>query len=324
MSDVSPGPKKRAIEKMVRQRATDREPTPLLALVSENLTHGLWSAFQRLLGEGTEIRAQPPSLVRFADFCEAAEPNSIFGTFRLSEWGGNGLIVMEPRLVDVAVETLLGGGKMAGTVPEERELTTVDRAIAGRFIRVVIDELARVLTRTERSIGPLTAKLVKLESNARLLTVARRDDSIIKTTYDVVLSQGELGGRFDLLLPDALLEPSPRKLRHLEPSARHGTDEPVPGPLLAILPDTPLTLHAVVDRLTLSLADIAAWREGTLLPLGVGAELPIILYGEREAGPGLGRQMFVGRLGASQGRKAVRIIAANEEFAEKPGAEVLP
>jgi hypothetical protein len=34
--------------------------------------------------------------------------------------------------------------------------------------------------------------------------------------------------------------------------------------------------------------------------------------------------MFVGRLGASQGRKAVRIIAANLESAEKPGMEVLP
>jgi hypothetical protein len=49
-----------------------------------------------------------------------------------------------------------------------------------------------------------------------------------------------------------------------------------------------------------------------------------MLYGERETGPGLGRQMFVGRLGASQGRKAVRIIAANTELVEKPGAEALP
>jgi flagellar motor switch protein FliM len=292
--------------------------------VSENLTYGMWSAAQRLLGDGTEVRAQPASLVRFADFCEGAEPNSVFGTFRLSEWGGNGLIVMEPRLVDVAVEALLGGGKVSGTVPAKRELTTVDRTIAARFMRLAIDELARVLTRTERSIGPLTAKLVKLESNARLLTVARRDDLVVKTSYDVVLSQGELGGRFDLLLPDAILEPSPRKLRHLEPPARHGIEEPVAGPLLAILPDTPLTLHAVVDRLTLSLADIAMWQEGTLLPLDVDAELPITLYGEREAGPGLGRQMFVGRLGASQGRKAVRIIAANAESVEMPGAEVLP
>jgi hypothetical protein len=63
-----------------------------------------------------------------------------------------------------------------------------------------------------------------------------------------------------------------------------------------------------VDHLTLSLADIAQWREGTLLPLGVAAEAPTILYGEKEEGPGLGRKMFAGRLGTSQGRKAVRIL----------------
>jgi flagellar motor switch protein FliM len=323
MSEVSPRPK-RAIEKMVRRRATDQQHSPLLAAIPENLTYGMWSAVRRALGEGTEIRAEPPSLVRFADYCETAAPNSVFGTFRLSEWTGNGLIAMESRLVDLAVERLLGGGKVAGAVLENRELTSVDRAIAGRFIRVAIDELARVLARTEQNVGPLTAKLVKLESNARLLTVARRHDTVAKVSFEVVLSGGERGGRFDLLLPDAILEPARRKLRHREPLAGHGADAPAAGPLLAILPDTPLTLHAVVDRLMLSLADIAAWQEGTLLPLGVDAERPVMLYAEKETGPGLGRQMFVGKLGASQGRKAVRIVAANLESADKPGAEALP
>jgi flagellar motor switch protein FliM len=309
---------------MVRRRATDAEHSSLLASVPENLTYGVWSAVRRLLGEGTEIRADPTSLVRFSDYCEAAAPNSVFATFRLGEWNGNGLIVMEPRLVDLAVETLLGGGQVAGAVPETRELTTVDRAIAGRFIRVAIDELARVFARTEPKAGPLTAKLEKLETNPRLLTVARRQDTVAKASFEVVLAQDKHGGRLDLLLPDTILEPARRKLRHLQSPARHGTDEPAAGPLLEILPETPLTLHAVVDRLTLSLEDIAAWREGTLLPLGVDAERLVTLYGEREAGPGLGRQMFVGRLGASQGRKAVRVIAANRESAEKPGMEVLP
>jgi flagellar motor switch protein FliM len=324
MSDVSPKPSKRAIEKMVRRRATDPEQSPLLASLPENLTYGVWSAVRRLLGEGTEIRSVPPSLVRFGDYCEAAEPNSVFGTFRLSEGGGNGLIVMESRLVDVAVETLLGGGRVAATVPEPRELTTVDRAIAGRFIRVAIDELARAFARTEQNLGPLTAKLVKLESDARLLTVARRQDTVAKVSFEVVLGPGGHAGRLDLLLPDAILEPARRKPRHREAQVRHGSDVPAAGPLLAILPETPLTLHAVVDRLTLSLADIAAWQEGTVLPLAVDAERPVMLYGERETGPGLGRQMFVGRLGASRGRKAVRIIAANPEAAHNPSAESLP
>jgi flagellar motor switch protein FliM len=314
MSDSNPSPTKRVIEKMVRRRATDVDRGPLLALVPENLTHGVWSALRRLLGGDTDVRADPTSLVRFADYCEAAETGSVFGTFRLSEWGGSGLTVMEPRLVDVAVETLLGGGRVARS----------GSAIAGRFIRGVIDELARVLAHTERSTGALTAKLVKVESDARLLTVARRQDMVAKASFEVFLKQGEQGGRLDLLLPEAILEPARRKLRHLEPSAGHGTDAPAAGPLLEIIPETPLTLHAVVDRLTVSLADVAAWEEGTLLPLGVGAERPVTLYGEREAGPGLGRQMFVGRLGASRGRKAVRIIAANLETLDGPGAEVLP
>jgi hypothetical protein len=56
----------------------------------------------------------------------------------------------------------------------------------------------------------------------------------------------------------------------------------------------------------------------------VGAEGPTILYGEREGGPGLGRKMFVGRLGASQGRKAVRLLAVIPGSADDIGAETLP
>ena len=324
MTDASPSPSKRAIEKMVRRRATDPDRSSLLALVPENLTYGVWSAVRRLLGEGSEIRAAPTSLVRFSDYCEAAEPNTIFGTFRLSEWNGSGLVVMDSRLVDVVVETLLGGGEVAGTTPGARELTTVDRTIAGRFIRLAIDELARVFAHTERNAGPLTAKLDKLETDPRLLTVARRPDIVAKASFEVALPQGERGGRLDLLLPDAILEPARRRVRHLQPPAGHGGDEPAGGPLLEILPETPLTLHAVVDRMTVSLEDIAQWRAGTLLPLGVDADRPVMLYGERETGPGLGRQMFIGRLGASQGRKAVRVIAANLESAGKTGTEVLP
>jgi flagellar motor switch protein FliM len=324
MSEATEGPKRRAIEKMVRRRRGEPDHSPLPASLPENLTSGLWSALRRLLGGSTEVHAAPTALVRFADYCGAALPNSVFGTFRLSEWGGDGLIVMPPRLVDVAVETMLGGGEVAGAAPETRALTTVDRAIAGRFIRVVIDELARVFTRTGQATGPLTAKLVKLESDARLLTVARRDDTVAKASFEVVLSQGEQGGRLDLLLPDAILESARRKPRHHGPAARHGSAESAAGSWLQILPETPLTLHAVVDRLTLSLADIAAWREGTLVPLGVGADRPVMLYGEREAGPGLGRRMFVGRLGASRGRKAVRLIASNLEPVEMPGTEILP
>ena len=172
--------------------------------------------------------------------------------------------------------------------------------------------------------GPLTAKLVKVETDARLLTVARREDMVARAGFEILVGQGERGGRLDLLLPESLLEPSRRKLRHLKSPAGDGGGAPAEGPLLEVLPETPLTLHAVLDRLMLSLEDIAAWQEGDLLPLGVGAERPVTLHGQREAGAGLGRQMFVGRLGASRGRKAVRIIAANPEALDRPVAEVLP
>jgi flagellar motor switch protein FliM len=324
MLNESQLPKTRAIEKMVRPRAAQHERYPMLDLVFENLALGMWSLVRRVMGEGVEVGWEASSVSRFAEYCETVEPGSVFGIFRIAEWAGEGLIAMDGQLVDSAVEALLGGGPAISTTSGLREPTMVDRTIAGRFMRIAADELARAFARTDQSIGSLTAKLVKLESNARLLTVARRDEMVARATFQVALGAGERGGRFDLLLPYSTLEPARRRLLSHQPSGKPHVEEPDSSLLHAVLPETPLTLHAVLDRLTLSLADIAQWREGTLLALGVGAEGPTILYGEREGGPGLGRKMFVGRLGASQGRKAVRLLAVIPGSADDIGAETLP
>jgi len=323
MSEEARQPKARAIEKMVRQRAGGHEHYPLLDLVSENLALGMWSTVRRLLGEGAEVAWDASATMRFADYREALGPGSVFGIFRIAEWGGEGAIAMDVQLVDAAVEALLGGGRAGGGPPGPREHTLVDRAIAGRFVRLAVDELARAFARADQSIGPVTARLARLESDVRLLTVARRDELVARATFRVALGREERGGRFDLLLPHSTLEPVRRKLLGAGPSGRHHRDAP-DRPLLAVLPEAPLTLHAVVDRLTLSLADIAQWREGTLLPLGVDAERPAILYGESEGSRSLGRKMFVGRLGASQGRKAVRILEVIPRAVDTLGKEALP
>ena len=323
MSEEARQPKARAIEKMVRQRAGGHEHYPLLDLVSENLALGMWSTVRRLLGEGAEVAWDASATMRFADYREALGPGSVFGVFRIAEWGGEGAIAMDVQLVDAAVEALLGGGRAGSGPPGPREHTLVDRAIAGRFVRLAVDELARAFARADQSIGPVTARLARLESDVRLLTVARRDELVARATFRVALGREERGGRFDLLLPHSTLEPVRRKLLGAGPSGRHHRDAP-DRPLLAVLPEAPLTLHAVVDRLTLSLADIAQWREGTLLPLGVDAERPAILYGESEGSRSLGRKMFVGRLGASQGRKAVRILEVIPRAVDTLGKEALP
>jgi flagellar motor switch protein FliM len=324
MSDESQQPKARAIEKMVRRRAAGQGHQPQLDRVFESLAVGMWSAVRRLLGEGTEVAWEGNSALRFADYCEAIEPRSVFGIFRVAESGGGGAIAMDARLVDAAVERLLGGGHVGSATLGPREHTMVDRAIAGRFLRLAVDELTRAFARTDQGIGPLKARLVSLESDVRLLTVARPDEMVERATFQVVLGAGERGGRFDVLLPCSTLEPARRRLPSAGPAGKHQLDGSESSPLLAVLPETPLTLHAVVDRLTLSLAEIAEWREGTVLPLGVDADRPAILYGEKEGSPGLGRRMFVGRLGASQGRKAVRILEVIPKSADNVGTEVLP
>jgi flagellar motor switch protein FliM len=313
----------RAIEKMVRRRVTSDESHPLPDSVFQNLAHGMWSTVRRLLGDEAEVLWKASSVCRFGDYCESIEANCVFGIFRIDEWDGQGLIRLDAQLVDAAVEGLLGG-RVARATSEPRKHTIIDRAIAGRFIRIAVDEFARAFVRTDKTLGVLNAKLVKLETDPRLLTIARRDAMVANASFEVAVGSGECGGRYDLILPYSTLEPVRRKPLNALPPGRLRGDPPTARPLLAVLPEAPLTLHAVVDRLTLSFADMAQWREGTLIPLGVTADQATALYSQGEVDKGIGRKMFVGRLGASQGRKAVRVLEVIPGAAEEFGTEGQP
>jgi flagellar motor switch protein FliM len=318
MSENAPQLATRAIERMVRQQHASQEHYPLLEAVFQGFTLGLWGALRRLAGEDAEVSHTTSALTRFGAYRDGIAPGSLLAVFRIEEWDGEGLVVLDARLVDTVVEALLGGGRIGSRPAEPRALTPADRAVAGRLIRLIIEQLALAFVAADRGMAPVTASLVRIETRPQLVAIDRDDGHAAVATFDAVLGPDDQRGGFEIVLPYVTLAPVRAALLKTPVAERRRPGRRGPGSALALLPATTVTLHAVVDRRRVSLAEITSWEVGTFVQLDTDREQPIAIYCEKD-GRAIGQRLCTGHLGAARGRRAIRILDVDGALAERQG-----
>jgi flagellar motor switch protein FliM len=108
------------------------------------------------------------------------------------------------------------------------------------------------------------------------------------------------GGRLEMLLPYATLEPVRELLLQMFMGEKFGRDSIWESHLAGELWNTNVSIKAELDSVQLSLVDVMNWRVGTRLSLNATSESEIrLLCGEVP--------MFSGRMGRKGGNIAVRI-----------------
>ncbi|MGH6945652.1 MAG: flagellar motor switch protein FliM [Geminicoccaceae bacterium] len=318
---ASPG---RAIERMVRRQAATQQRFALLEAVFETFTLQLWTSLRRLAGDEAQVVYKSSEVVRFCEVRDGIQPGALLAVFHFKEWHGHALILLDAPMVDAAIEALLGGGQVGNSSPAPRAYTVADRAVVGRLARATIDALARAFLETDPSLGPLTGQLVRFETSSGLAVVERNDGLTTLARFEATIAKGH-GGRFDLVLPHSMMEPVRRASQRTHRGGRRPGAAASPGELLPLLPNTAVTLHAVVDRVRVSAYEIAGWQVGSLVTLDADAGQPVAVYCEREGNRSIGQKVFMGRLGSSRGRRAIRISGAiDNNPTERPDQETVP
>src|SRR5688500_6232840 len=119
------------------------------------------------------------------------------------------------------------------------------------------------------------------------------------------------GGRLELLLPYATLEPVRELLLQMFMGEKFGRDSIWESHLAGELWNTNIGIDAVLDSFEANLRDVMNWQVGTHLNLGATPESEIRLQcGEVS--------MFTGRMGRKGGHIAVRIGEKIDKGAKHP------
>jgi flagellar motor switch protein FliM len=215
--------------------------------------------------------------------------------FKAEEWDNQGLMVIDSAMIYSIVDVLLGGRRGTAAMRiEGRPYTTIERTLVERLIQVVLADLSTSFD----PLCPVTFRFERLEVNPRFATISRLSNAAILARLRIDME--DRGGRVELLLPYATLEPVRELLLQQFMGEKFGRDSIWETHLAEQLWNTDVELSVVLDEQVMRLSDVINLKPGQQLLLNTtpGGVVSV------RCGP---VALFEGRMGQKNNNVAVKI-----------------
>jgi flagellar motor switch protein FliM len=219
----------------------------------------------------------------------------MLAVFKAEEWDNYGLMVVDSAMIYSIVDVLLGGRRGTAAMRiEGRPYTTIERTLVERLIQVVLADLAASFD----PLCPVTFRFERLEVNPRFATISRLSNAAVLARLRIDME--DRGGRLELLLPYATLEPVRELLLQQFMGEKFGRDSIWETHLAEELWNTEIDLAVVLDEQVMRLSEVMALAPGSRIVLNCGPDALVQLRCGATA-------LFEGRVGRRKRRVAVRI-----------------
>lgn len=129
----------------------------------------------------------------------------------------------------------------------------------------MIDLILADLSTAFDPITSVTFSYDRLETNPRFATISRLSNAVIVARLRIDME--DRGGKIDLMIPYATLEPIRDLLLQMFMGERYGRDAIWENHLIEQLWETDVELQAILKEKMITLGEIAKWDKGSFLPL---------------------------------------------------------
>ena len=283
------------IQAIVDSAMVSYERLPMLEIVFDRLLRMMSTSLRNLTSDNVEVSLDSITSIRFGDYLETIPMPAMISVFKAEEWDNYGLMITDSALIYSIVDVLLGGRRGTAAMRiEGRPYTTIERNLVERMVTVILSDLSAAFD----PISPVTFRFDRLETNPRFATIASPANAAVLARLRIDME--DRGGRVELLLPYATLEPVRELLLQMFMGEKFGRDSIWETHLANELWSTDVELDAVLDQIVLSLNDVMNWRPGSQISLNAVPSSPINLRcGEIP--------LFVGGMGQKNGNMAIKI-----------------
>ena len=271
------------------------ERLPMLEIVFDRLLRMMSTSLRNLTSDNVEVSLDSITSIRFGDYLETIPMPAMISVFKAEEWDNYGLMIVDSALIYSIVDVLLGGRRGTAAMRiEGRPYTTIERNLVERMVTVVLSDLSAAFD----PLSPVTFRFERLETNPRFATIARPANAAVLARLRIDME--DRGGRIELMLPYATLEPVRELLLQMFMGEKFGRDSIWETHLANELWNTDVELDAVLDQVVVSLSEVMNWRPGSQIMLNAVPSSPIGLRcGEIP--------LFVGGMGQKNGNMAIKI-----------------
>jgi flagellar motor switch protein FliM len=291
---------KSGVRAIINSALVSYERLPMLEIVFDRLVRLMTTSLRNFTSDNVEVSLDSITSIRFGDYLNSIPLPAILAVFHAAELDNYGLFTVDSNLIYSIVDVLLGGRRGSSAMRiEGRPYTTIERTLVQRMVEVILTDMCAAF----EPLAPVNFSLDRLETNPRFAAIARPANAAILVKLRIDME--DRGGRTELLLPYATLEPIRKLLLQQFMGEKFGRDSIWESHLATELWSTKVDIDAILDEQVMPLHRIMNLEVGQTVMLNASPDSKIELRCR-------GVPLLTGRMGRVGSSVAVRVDAAIE------------
>lgn len=244
---------------------------PALEVINERFARLLRPGLFKFMRRHADVTVGPVRVMKYSEFTRNLVLPANLNLIHLNPLRGMALLVLDPNLVFLMVDSLFGGHGKFHTRVEGREFTLTEQSVIRRALEMLLAELKQAWD----PVFEVNFEHVGSEMNTQFANIAAPTEVVVATTFNLELGGG--GGDLHLCFPYIMLDPILPLLQAShqgeQRAPRHGV---VPADLLSgPYGELTFALGAEADLGMLSVMELRSLRPGDVLPLAQDAHLAV-------------------------------------------------
>jgi len=245
------------VQALINSALVSYERLPMLEIVFDRLVRLATTSLRNFTSDNVEVALDSISSVRFGDYLNSIPLPAILSVIKAEEWDNYGLLTVDSALIYSMIDVLLGGRRVGGAIRiEGRPYTTIEMALARRMIEVILED-------THRAFEPVTDvnfRVERLETNPRFAAISRPANAAI--LIELRIEMDDRGGKIEILLPYATIEPIREQLLQMYMGEKFGRDPIWEGHLATEIFSADIEIDAILHEVDLPLSRILNLEPG--------------------------------------------------------------
>ena len=252
---------------MATQERIVRGRMPTLEIINERFARLLRIELFNFLRRTVEVSVGPVRIVKYSDFIRNLVVPTNLNLIQMKPLRGNALMVFDPTLVFLVVDTMFGGDGRFHTRVEGRDFTQTEQRIIQRILNIVFDTYSQ----SWAPVYPIEFEYTRSEMNTQFANIATPNEVVVAVTFNVEL--GPASGEIHFCLPYSMIEP----IRDLLTSTLQGEVLGVDKRWIKLMTQqvqaAEIEIVADLAKTKMQLGEVLNMKVGDVIPLQIADEI---------------------------------------------------
>ncbi len=248
------------VQALINSALVSYERLPMLEIVFDRLVRLTTTTLRNFTSDNVEVSLDSITSVRFGDYLNSIPLPAILTVIKAEEWDNFGLMTVESNLIYSMIDVLLGGRRGTNTIRVEgRPYTTIEMSLTNRMIELILEDMRKAF----EPLTPVNFTVERMETNPRFAAIARPANAAI--LIELRIDMDDRGGKVEILLPYATIEPIREQLLQMFMGEKFGRDPIWEGHLASEIYAADTSIEAVLHEWELPLSEMLNLAVGDTL-----------------------------------------------------------